>query len=239
MAEKDRPVAIAVAVIAAIATIVAAYISSSRRDNSTPNPTSHYDSAGQGAADQAKPTGHLQNSPNQLGAQVNAPIGTGSLTHSQNPTNQEKPLSSSAAVLSSPSMSTSTARTNVDRTSARIGDFFFTIHDCKRTGQQIECSGFATNKAQRSKNLFVWVFNRTYFVDNLGNKSDDVSGLVGGGGTEKLGKMVPEARDLAPEIPVTFSLSVQGLPASGTFVSIFLVTSQGSGVLSSFPVSEK
>lgn len=124
----------------------------------------------------------------------------------------------------------------VDRTSTRIGDFLFAIHDCKRAEQAIECSGQVTNKAERSRGLFVWVFNRTYFVDDLGHKSDDVSGLVGGQGTEKLGKMVPEARDLAPGLPVTLNLTVRGLPATATSVKLFLVTNQGSSVLGSFLV---
>jgi TolB-like protein len=112
-----------------------------------------------------------------------------------------------------------------------VSDFSFTFRMCLKTEDRVECSGHITNNAAGSFGLGVDE-QESYFVDNMGNQ---VRGLVSRFGSGRL----HEGQVFAPGIPMTFSISANGVFKDASTISLYLVTNRGNGVLKSFPLQTK
>jgi TolB-like protein len=114
--------------------------------------------------------------------------------------------------------------------SVEIKPFLFLFQGCRKTESEVECYGNVSNKTERDQRLSIWTSNRTYLVDNTGQQSKDVSARIG---------TSEEVVDLPPGVPVNFTISARGLSGAATSVSIYLVTSYGSGTVRDFRLKDK
>jgi TolB-like protein len=115
--------------------------------------------------------------------------------------------------------------------SIEIQQFLFSFRDCLRSEDSVECSGTVTNRGERDQGINIWTSDRTYLVDDTGQQSKAVTARLGAG-DQNLSR-------LPPGVPLNFSLFVRGLSSTAASVSIYLVTSRGSGNLNGFKLHDK
>jgi TolB-like protein len=123
---------------------------------------------------------------------------------------------------------------------AEIGDFLFSIQDCRRAMSHgrngIECDGKVTNQSSRQESIEIDV-QKSYIVDNLGNQSRSgmymsaTTVVVQMGSTHSTAVSRMFGQELEPKLPLALQISGVGVDDDATSVSIVLVTGAGQGVM--------
>lgn len=105
-----------------------------------------------------------------------------------------------------------TPQSQPTNTTVRLGEFSITIRGCRRSGEEVTCSGSVTNKGSE-RDSFAFI-NDSYLVDNLGNQSRGYPRIAFGryGGSD----------DLEPDLPMNFSIKFMGIASQATKVTAVL-----------------
>jgi TolB-like protein len=97
--------------------------------------------------------------------------------------------------------------------------WLFAARGCLRSGGEVTCTGFITNKSLKRRSL--GVSEQSYLLDDLGNQYPAEGTLLGA----KNGY-----QELEPDLPMKFTVTVKEVEPSATSIAVVLVYSSVQGV---------